>query len=159
MQNGNNIKKRISIFLADSNQLLSGCTSTRLPWQYKSLRNTSVLIKTYVTVILAQPTLINSSATQSQGAAIFPKKLIPRGRIPRGDWLSAVWYPMETDSPWGDFIKIWSNDSVGYDMIYKISNNSAKTYWKNWRSKISLDCPIKRSILRDYFEAFFPCKL
>ena len=36
--------------------------------------NTTVLNKTHFGVTLARPALINSSATQYQGAAIFPKK-------------------------------------------------------------------------------------
>ena len=49
-------------------------STTELPDSVNSGSNTTVLNKTHVNVTLARPALINSSATQSQGAAIFPQK-------------------------------------------------------------------------------------
>ena len=48
--------------------------TTELPDKANIGRNTTVLNKTHVNVTLARPALINLSATQSQGAAIFPPK-------------------------------------------------------------------------------------
>ena len=65
---------KISIFLADSNQFPSDWMSMMLPLSYQTvykLNNTTVVIKTFVTVILA---FINSYAAQSQWAAIFLQK-------------------------------------------------------------------------------------
>ena len=73
MQSGKNMEE--STFEPASFRVQIHDSTTELPWQFKKLRNTTVLIKTYVTtVILAQPALINASATQSQGAAISPPK-------------------------------------------------------------------------------------
>ena len=47
-------------------------TTTELP---ATRSNTTVLNKTHFNVTLAQPALINLSATQYQGAAIFPPKI------------------------------------------------------------------------------------
>ena len=46
--------------------------TTELPDSVKLLSNTTILIKTYVSVLLARPALINSSATQSFGGGHFP---------------------------------------------------------------------------------------
>ena len=48
--------------------------TTELPDSIQNLSNTTDLINTYVTEILALPAFINSSATQSRWAAIFPQK-------------------------------------------------------------------------------------
>ena len=47
--------------------------TTELPDSVNNGSNTTALNKNHVNVTLARPTLFNSSATQSQGAAIFPK--------------------------------------------------------------------------------------
>ena len=48
--------------------------TTELPDSIVIGSNTTVLNKTHFNVTLAQPALINLSATQYQGAAIFPQK-------------------------------------------------------------------------------------
>ena len=61
--------------------LQSGCplsivhdATIELPDSVNTGNNASLLDKNHVNVTLARPALINSSATQSQGAAIFPQK-------------------------------------------------------------------------------------
>ena len=48
--------------------------TSELPGRVQTVNNSALLIKTHVTVLLDRPAFINWSATQSQWAAIFPKK-------------------------------------------------------------------------------------
>ena len=48
--------------------------TTELQGSVNMRSNTTVFNNTHYNILLAQPAFINSSATQSQGATIFPQK-------------------------------------------------------------------------------------
>ena len=98
-----------------------------------------------------------------------PGRLTQRCMIPRGEWLRAVWYPGEIDPaqydtpgrliprsmiPHEDFYEkfdyLWWN--VNHNLKYFNTLVSGpgrfEWRWKNWRSKILLDCHFNKHIVK-----------
>ena len=95
------------------------------------------------------PTEIDSAQYDTTGRFQHKFKQMTRwGMIPRGDWLCAVWYPEEIDSVQyhnpGRFMTIQiSHRKRNLNRKYFNPLVSDPGWFIWWRSRISLDCPLK----------------
>ena len=73
---------------------------------------------------------------------IWKSHLTRWGMIPQGDWLCAVSYPKEIHKNWYTVTLQKLNQNQKY-FNPLVSGPGWFEWWKNLRSKISLDCPFK----------------